>query len=278
MDYNIYINKYNSAEEIQAALDEGTLKKPYIGMIEDASGNTSIDFDTLEPIPPIDYRSEYFTIEVISGGTLQGYRYGDQIPEYEINNSGKWKNKRFILIDVQPGDIIKFRGTGNTIYGEELLDTRHTTASFKVYGNIMSLLEPENFATLTGYTFTEEGAFKNLFLNCSTLIDASNLYIPFVGGNQTFKDSFRGCSNLVTGPILEEFYHDSYYQETISYMFGKCTNLSYLKCLFSQPVLVARSCWMSEVSSTGTFVKKAGTEWTISNRDGIPVGWTVEEE
>lgn len=278
MDYNIYINKYNSAEEIQAALDEGTLKKPYIGMIEDASGNTSIDFDTLEPVLPIDYRSEYFTIEVISGGTLQGNRYALQYPEYEINNSGEWKHGKFNLNDAQVGDIIKLRGTGDTFYGEELIDTGRTTASFKVYGNIMSLLEPENFATLTGYTFTEEGAFKNLFLNCSKLVDASNLYIPFVGGNQTFAESFSHCSNLVAGPILEEFYYDSYYSQTIQSMFEGCTNLSYLKCLFSEPAVAARSYWMSEVSSTGTFVKKAGTEWTISNRDGIPVGWTVEEE
>lgn len=35
--------------------------------------------------------------------------------------------------------------------------------------------------------------------------------------------------------------------------------------------------WVDGVSSTGTFVKKAGANWQLTH-NGIPSGWTVIEE
>ena len=62
-------------------------------------------------------------------------------------------------------------------------------------------------------------------------------------------------------------------------MFHYCRNLSYIKCLakpniFSDTNLMD---WVDGVSSTGTFVKKAGANWQLTH-NGIPSGWTVIEE
>ena len=66
---------------------------------------------------------------------------------------------------------------------------------------------------------------------------------------------------------------ESCYEE----MFRNCTSLNYIKCLATD--ISAPSCtssWVSGVASTGTFVKAASmNDWTEGN-NGIPSGWTVE--
>ena len=60
-------------------------------------------------------------------------------------------------------------------------------------------------------------------------------------------------------------------------MFGGCSKLNYIKCLATN--ISADRCtlyWHNGVSQTGTFVKASSmASWTTGD-DGIPTGWTVE--
>ena len=73
-------------------------------------------------------------------------------------------------------------------------------------------------------------------------------------------------------------------------MFYRCKNINSIKCLASKEAIKSYtqksssidSCfknWVSGVSSTGTFIIKAGTqsEWP-RGASGIPSGWTIVEQ
>ena len=63
-------------------------------------------------------------------------------------------------------------------------------------------------------------------------------------------------------------------------MFRSCANLNYVRCLATS--IDAQDCtdnWLNGVAMYGTFKKAAGTNWSGKNsNNGIPSGWTVQEE
>ena len=85
---------------------------------------------------------------------------------------------------------------------------------------------------------------------------------------------FYGCSNLTIAPELPAPTLKSLcYAE----MFGGCSKLNYIKCLATN--ISADRCtlfWHNGVSQTGTFVKASSMESWTRGDDGIPSGWTVE--
>ena len=101
--------------------------------------------------------------------------------EYKLND-GEWisiesnTGTSAPSISVAVGDIIQFRGNnaqycyhyGNSYYDNTFSDS---TAQFKTYGNIMSLINSINFSGLT--TLQSATTFYGLFSNCTGLTDAS---------------------------------------------------------------------------------------------------------
>jgi hypothetical protein len=85
---------------------------------------------------------------------------------------------------------------------------------------------------------------------------------------------FYRCTNLRTAPELPA---TTLAKDCYVGMFYDCTNLNYIKCLATN--ISANNCtgnWVSNVSSTGTFIKDANmTSWTTGN-SGIPRNWTVQ--
>lgn len=84
-------------------------------------------------------------------------------------------------IPVSVGDKVQFYGNGTDIKTYYSSDMNFTTitggmAKVKVYGNIMSLVDEKNFATAT--ELTAEETFYGLFINNTTLTDASGLLLP----------------------------------------------------------------------------------------------------
>lgn len=104
-----------------------------------------------------------------------------------------------------------------------------STASFVVYGNIMSLIYGDDFAGKTEFPeMTQNMAFYELFRTCSGLTDASKLVLPKVlpdgfSGYGCYTFMFRNCANLVKVPELP--------YTTLGYgcykgMFQNCTSLT----------------------------------------------------
>lgn len=249
-----------------------------------------------ELVWPTDYESQYFTLSIVSGGTLniartRNVNYTDSykkgaVVDYSING-GAWETSvpaggpyplasEPSALTVNAGDIILFRGdyTGrDSDMGQYYtLTFAGSTCSFNAYGNINSLIFGDAFSAHTGETVFD--AYAHLFQN-SMLLSAKHLVTP--KGPYTawaFFETFYGCSSLIEPPVIRGTEIDGslpVFTET----FCNCTGLQkiivpYLDTLRTE----AFARWALNVPNTGTFVKKAGVEYPTG---AIPSGWTVVE-
>ena len=307
-----YINSFATENDIQIALENGELLKPYVAYIEDAD---RIDWNSKTKI--VDYTTEYLTFNITSNGNIN-------VPTgttYSINGA-EWENTG-TTITVNSGETIRFKGNNST-YDNNAFNG--STAGFEVEGNIMSLIYGDNFKNNS--TISSDYAFVGLFRDCEGLTSAENLILPattlanycygsMFGGCTSlttapelpattlargcYQYMFQGCTKLITAPALpatdlaEACYvsmfagctslttapelpattlADSCYDS----MFQDCASLNYIKCLATD--ISASDCtidWLNGVASTGTFVKNPNmTSWETGT-SGIPTGWTVQD-
>ena len=111
-----------------------------------------------------------------------------------------------------------------------------------------------------------------MFSGCDDLTQAPALPATTLSPG-CYSQMFRNCFNLESAPELPAL---TLVQDCYSNMFSYCANLNYIKCLATE--ISATDCltdWVINVSSQGTFVKAANTQWP-SGTSGIPEGWTVE--
>ena len=151
-----------------------------------------------------------------------------------------------------------------------------------VYGNIMSLLSKEDFASMKE---VPEYAFASLFVdydnfewnNAESLFShpSKKLLLPATTlAEGCYSRMFYGCTGLAAAPELPATtLADSCYDS----MFQGCTRLNYIKALFTTtPSNTYTRDWVKGVSSTGTFVKNSAATWNVTGNNGVPTGWTVE--
>ena len=116
--------------------------------------------------------------------------------------------------------------------------------------------------------------YQYMFQYCSSLISAPELPATVLA-NYCYNNMFLGCSSLTTAPELPA---NTLVESCYENMFYDCTSLNYIKCLATD--ISAGWCtdyWVNGVSANGTFVKDASmTSWTTGD-DGIPSGWTVQD-
>ena len=141
------------------------------------------------------------------------------------------------------------------------------------------------FSGCTSLTATPElpaltlsaGCYHGMFYGCTSLINAPALPATEVT-DMCYYMMFSGCTSLTTAPELRatRLWYYCYTE-----MFDGCHSLNYVKCLATNPTYegttIYTNYWLSNVASTGTFVKKAGVTWPTGNigMSGIPSGWTV---
>ena len=171
--------------------------------------------------------------------------------EYTLDDGATWKayTKRIYLAI---GKKVSFRGDNSTSgTGSSNYMNIKCDGDCYIYGNIMSLLSKDNFATMTELPYAN--TFQNLFKD--------NKYISHAEG----KDLVLPATKLKIN--------------CYAFMFSGCTNLNYVKCLATD--ISARDCtanWLKSTARKGTFVKAEGIEWPTNSDSGIPQGWTVIEE
>ena len=124
-------------------------------------------------------------------------------------------------------------------------------------------------------TTLAENCYEYMFNNCKSLTSAPALPATTLEYYCYFY-MFRGCTNLVNAPVLSA---TTLAEGCYSEMFNGCTNLNYIKCLATD--ISATNCtssWVTNVASTGTFIKASSmSSWTTGD-NGIPNGWTVVTE
>lgn len=203
------------------------------------------------------------------------------------------------------GDKVMFRGNNEAYYFSDNSSTFSITKGCYVYGNVMSLVNANDYMTKT---VVGELAFRELFMNCTNLYNhpMKDIVLPATQlGNGSYCVMFRGCTNLTRAPELPATtlsigcYRQMFYGCTsltaapvlpattlvnlcYSCMFTNCTVLNSVTCLATY--ISASRCtenWLLGVASSGKFTRAATMhEWTPNVPDvdynGIPTGWTVD--
>ena len=193
--------------------------------------------------------------------------------------------------------------TGTIDGGFYMIKITGGTASVKVYGNIMSLVDETGYETATTVA---EKAFRHLFQDNSTLTDASGLLLPAMTlaqecygymfeacgaltaapalpattlANSCYSNMFYGCTNLEAAPVLPaETLVTNCYQN----MFNNCLKLASVTCMATSGINTNNSTgwWLenagTQATGTKTFTAVSTATWPSSN-NGIPSGWTRED-
>ncbi len=229
------------------------------------AGNRVYNIKRTQPSP---YIAMPLTVETTSAGIIKitspkvGMKYSKNGGE-----KASATTNADISISVVAGD-----GTNITsYYGSKFTGG---TATYKVYGNIMSLVDETGFAT--NATLPSTYTFAHLFQGNTKLTDAGNLILPATTLTQyCYLYMFNGCTNLETAPVLPA---TTLAQGCYNRMFYNCVNLNSVTCL-ATTISASNNTgdWLSGVAATGTFTKAAGTTNWSSGASGIPSGWTVAD-
>ena len=221
-----YINSFATENDIQIALENGELLKPYVAYIEDAD---RIDWNSKEIV---DYTTEYLTFNILSAGTINWTASNTALTktiEYKVNNN-EWTSitsntgSSAPTITVNYGDKLQLRGNnaqyanGSSVYNS----FANSTASFEVEGNIMSLIYGDDFKN--NLTISSANTFNGLFKNCTNLVSAKNLILPATTlARICYSQMFRDCTSLTAAPKLPA---TTLVDNCYSNMFQGCTSLT----------------------------------------------------
>ena len=247
------------------------------------------------------------TFNIITDGTISWDICGTtwvKTIDYKIND-GEWQSITAgpsSFIDVVAGDKVSFRGTNDAYAKTNKLYSGFGgagTATFSIYGNIMSLLYGDDFIghdNLTSvYTFCclfdgsnvvsakdlvlpatamTSNCYRALFANCSLLTEGPEILPATVLADNCYRYMFNVDVLLTKAPTLPavNLVSNCYYG-----LFSECASLNYIKCLATD--ISATSCttsWVNGVASQGTFVKNANMLNWSSGTNGVPRNWVVE--
>lgn len=197
-----------------------------------------------------DPRGSYLTLEsAANDGNSVVWVTNHGTLEYRVDD-GAWAAYTDQQVSLAKGQKVSFRGTDATSTSSSSHMQINCDDLCYIYGNIMSLLDKDNFATLTTLPYVE--TFAELF--------KGNEYITHADG----KDLVLPATQLLK---------ECYFQ-----MFYGCTRLNHIVCLATD--VSADNCtyqWMFNVAEKGTFVKASAANWR-EGESGIPEGWTVVNE
>lgn len=118
--------------------------------------------------------------------------------------------------------------------------------------------------------------YNTMFGSCRKLLYGPRVLPAKKLKNSCYSNMFNGCypdyhrAPLLPATELANFCYNN--------MFYWCTGLNYVKTTTTNfgSYMLPFTAWLKNVSSTGTFVKKAGVTFP-AGESGIPSGWTVEE-
>lgn len=193
------------------------------------------------------------TMECLSDGTIVVDIDGTLTAgmQYAVNGGEKTKITGTATIEgLKTGDKVQFYGVGTEtqVYGDNPgVKIAGGTATVKVYGNIMSLLDEENFATKTDLP-NSVNVFYGLFYDNDKLTDASGLLLPAETLTEMcYYSMFASCSALTAAPELPaETLADYCYVS----MFSGCSKLASVTCKATD--ISATGCLMFWLDGAGT--------------------------
>ena len=146
-----------------------------------------------------------------------------------------------------------------------------TTMAASCYGYMFRGCTSLTTAPVLSATVLADLCYNNMFYGCTSLTTAPELPATTLA-EYCYSLMFYGCTGLTTAPDLPA---TTLAECCYRRMFYGCSQLNYVKCLATD--IGATNCvseWLSNVASSGTFVKAPGVNWP-TGVSGIPAGWTV---
>jgi hypothetical protein len=248
---------------------------PSVAINDYLTGNDGACFGLFTPLTmPLTLEVlDYGNIMVNISGTLSTGMY------YSVNGGEKHLIYTTTTIeDLDFGDKVQFYGNGTStqVYGGDTEVKLLGTAETMVYGNIMSLIDEDNYATCTTLP-NREYVFYGLFEGNSNLIDASGLLLPATTlASDCYAYMFYECTRLTAAPALPA---ETLVNRCYRRMFYGCTSLSSITCLATSGINSSSSTseWMFNagiiVTWTKTFTAASTATWPTGD-NGIPKKWT----
>ena len=191
------------------------------------------------------------------------------------------------------GDKVMFRGTnpgyatGTSAYHNFSLE-----GECYVYGNIMSLIDADDYVDHSYLDTNESYTFVSLFDGCEGLYNHPQkpLVLPaIVLTNYCYSYMFKGCTNMTVAPelLVDDLKNGCYQgmfedctsleespvlratklvQQCYNSMFLNCSSLRHVTCFAEEGISLSNtSSWMSgagsNVSGTKTFTRASGVLW-----------------
>jgi len=225
-----YIKQFDYDSEYNDFVSGGVgsnFKIPLVSYTEDSN---KIRYNNYESIP--------LTFEIHQSGKIawtlllseSNLNEETKTIEYSLNG-GEWvsvtSSTDNVFLNAVSGDTIQFRGNNTGFsFSSSTQFYRNgfsgTTAHFTAKGNIMSLLDKNNFVNKV--SFESDFAFYALFHSVAGMLDASNLVLPAtILTHSCYRTMFQGCSRLKSAPSLPAMTLAPY---CYYYMFNNCHQLN----------------------------------------------------
>lgn len=192
-----------------------------------------------------DFLSIPLTFEAKTAGAVVSFSSTmDTTPTIEYSlNGGDWTTYSSSITLTNVGDKVSFRGN-NATYAS-ISDGKYSSFSCNkdcyIYGNIMSLISKDGFASAT--SLTENDVFYLMFYNNTHICNhaSKTLKLPATTLTQyCYHGLFYGCSNLTKAPELPATTLAFY---CYAHMFSNCTHLTTAPAL--PATTLATSCYRS---------------------------------
>lgn len=198
-----YIHRFKIEEEFNAQYNGWNYHEPWVSTYSNDI-NVVVNYNKSEYDKLL---SMALMFEILSDGIVKWKCSNSSISkviEYKKNND-EWisisSSTSGTSINVVTGDKIYFRGNNSSYANSSNYNCFECTCNFNIYGNIMSLIDGNNFYLLN--TLSQNYTFKQLFYNCSKLQNASKLILPAtVLSESCYESLFQNCTNLLTSPEL----------------------------------------------------------------------------
>ena len=178
------------------------------------------------------FANMYFTIESLQDSNAikmqRAKTANNPILSYSLDDGETWNtvtvNSTVTFATINTGDKIIFKGT-NTKFASawDTYNYFSATKQFKVYGNIMSIINGDDFKENSEFDSSSTHHFAGL-LRTTYLVDASNLILPALTiYTSSYNGMFRGATALQHGPQMLATTPTG--TECCSSMFEGCINL-----------------------------------------------------
>jgi len=184
-----------------------------------------------------DYANSYFTIESLADNdTIKFLILSGVTPEQMTSMSystdgTEWtttmvdSTDQRIIVVLNQGEKVYFKGLGRQTNSDDPYAwcLVRGTAEHVVYGNIMSLLYGDDFASQTALPEGTEFNFCGFFYNDRFLVSAENLVLTTTLTPACYYEMFMNCTKLVSAPALPA---TTLTENCYVFMFDNCSALT----------------------------------------------------